>query len=117
MLDVISSQLVGLPSNIVSSVAAVSYPGSGYIGQTTNNATPGVETQLKNTSFVPKNGIWVRSLSTNTGIIYIGATGVSSTTGYGLLPGESHCFTSFSNLNAVYMVSSVASEKVCYEAS
>lgn len=92
------------------------YPATGRLGQQTVT-TAGTQVQLDNTSLVPKNAIWVRALSNNSGIIYVGKTGVTSSNGWGLTAGESHAFTYFGNLNEVYINSTANGDKACYEVS
>lgn len=59
------------------------------------------------------NGVVVTALSTNTGTIYIGPAGVTSSTGYPLVAGQSISY-SVSNLNAVYILDSVTTDKVAF---
>ena len=57
--------------------------------------------------------ISVKALSTNTGIIYIGDSGVSSTNGFELSSGDS-IDIALSNLSIVYIDSSFSGEGVSY---
>lgn len=80
------------------------------VGQQTVSTTA---VQLSASSTVPTNGIIVRALTGNAANIYVGGSGVTTSTGYELAPGESISFTC--NLNTLY-IRSVASttDKVCY---
>ena len=80
------------------------------VGQKTVNTTA---TQLSATSTVPTNGIIVKALSTNGASIFVGGSGVTTSTGYELVPGESVSFTC--NLNTLYIISAASTtDKVCY---
>ena len=57
--------------------------------------------------------VTVKALISNTGLIYVGATGVSSSDGFELSAGDSLSLD-ISNLNLIYINSSVNSEGVSY---
>lgn len=59
------------------------------------------------------SGVLLRSLSSNTGIIYVGTSSVSSSNGFFLSPGDSIQLP-VNNSNLVYLISDVASQCVCY---
>ncbi len=73
--------------------------------------TPGSKITLGASQII--KSITIKALSTNTGIIYIGAITTSSTTGFQLSAGDSLSFD-IANLNLVYIDASVASEGVSY---
>ena len=73
------------------------------VGQQTVNTTA---VQISASSTVPTNGILIGALSTNTGSIFIGGSGVTTTTGAELLPGASLPFTC--NLNTLYIISAAS---------
>lgn len=79
-------------------------------GQTTLATTA---TQLNVTSTTTTNGILVRGLVANASTVYIGASGVTSGTGWELAPGESVVFT-VSNITALYGVNSNNTDSVCW---
>ena len=62
--------------------------------------------QISSTSTVPTNGILIGALSTNSASIFVGGSGVSTTTGVELLPGGSLPFTA--NLNTLYIISAAS---------
>jgi hypothetical protein len=62
------------------------------------------------------NGAYVRALSTNTGIVYLGNDGagdVSSSNGYGLTAGQA-VIVQVANLNELWFDSAVNGEKFCW---
>lgn len=71
-----------------------------YTGQQTAGTAA---TALTGTSTALVNGIIVKALTTNTATLYVGAAGVSSSTGFPLSPGESTSIA-VSNLNLVYVI-------------
>lgn len=73
-------------------------------------AAAGTHEQMAN---VPCLSVTIRALSTNTGLIYLGPDGVSSTTGYQLSAGES-VDIAIDNVNRIYIDSSVNGEGVTY---
>ena len=69
--------------------------------------------QLSVTSTVPTNGIIVQALSTNAASIFVGGSGVTTSTGFELVAGQAMSFTC--NLNTLYIISaSSTTDKVCY---
>jgi len=55
----------------------------------------------------------VKAMSTNTGLVYLGISTVSSTTGFELSAGE-QIFIPVSNLNGVYLDVAVTAEGITY---
>lgn len=84
--------------------------GTVYNGQKTTNA--GTELQLSATS-VPIKSVSVKALTTNTGIVYVGNSSVTSANGYELKAGEA-IDIDINNLTGVYFDVSVNGEGVSY---
>lgn len=80
------------------------------VGQKTVNTTA---VQISVTSTVPTNGIIIQALSTNAASIFVGSSGVTSSTGFELVAGQAMSFTC--NLNTLYIISAASTtDKVCY---
>lgn len=80
------------------------------VGQKTVNTSA---VQISSSSTVPTNGIIVRALAGNSAPIYVGGSGVTTSTGYELCVGESISFTC--NLNTLYIISATSTtDGVCY---
>ena len=58
-------------------------------------------------------GVTVRAMITNTGTIYVGGSGVTSTNGFPLVAGES-INLDVANLNAIYINASVNNDSIRY---
>lgn len=92
----------------------------GTVGTTTTTApttgqtkwTSGAAVQLQAGSVVPTNGIVVQALSANAASVWVGASGVTSSTGFELQPGQSVTFTC--NVNAIYVLGTSANDGVCW---
>jgi hypothetical protein len=92
---------------------------SGTVGTTAASINTGQKTvgtsatQLSSTSTTPTNGIFVQALSTNnSGGVFIGGSGVTTSTGYQLLPGQATSLTC--NLNTIYAIGSASGDAVCW---
>lgn len=120
---VMSSSLpVVLASNQSSiPVAATLSAGSAAIGTVgTTSAAVSVGQQTSNTSAVqlsagsnvPTNGIIVEALKANAAPVYIGGSGVLTTTGFELQAGQAVSFTC--NLNTLYVIGANNTDKVCW---
>jgi len=69
--------------------------------------------QLSAASTVPTNGIIVQALSTNAATLFVGGSGVTTSNGFELSPGQAMSFTC--NLNTLYIRSAASTtDKVCY---
>jgi len=79
------------------------------VGQQTSNTSA---VQLSSTSTVPTNGIVIEALIGNAAVVYIGGSGVTTSTGFQLSPGQSLTLTC--NLNTIYVIGSNATDKVCW---
>lgn len=83
-----------------------------YTGQQTVNTT---QVQLSASSKTLSNGVIIKAPSTNSGIIYVGKTGVTTSTGDILEPGESRGYP-ISNVNLLYIISAASTtDTVSYE--
>ncbi len=92
-------------------VLTVGIPSSLYHGQTTVT-TAGTEVAL-GASQALLSGVTVKALHGNTGMIFVGANPVTSSTGFALAAGE-QIFLEISNVATVYVDSSVNGEKVSW---
>jgi hypothetical protein len=79
------------------------------VGQKTSNTSA---VQLSSSSTVPANGIIVQALAANTAKVYIGGSGVLTTTGFELQAGQAVSFTC--NLNTLYVIGSNNTDGVCW---
>jgi hypothetical protein len=69
--------------------------------------------QISAVSTIPTNGIIVQALSTNSASIFVGGSGVTTSTGFELTAGQSMSFTC--NLNTLYIISVASTtDKICY---
>lgn len=68
--------------------------------------------QISASSTVPTNGILIGALSTNSASIFVGATGVTTSTGAELVPGGSLPFAC--NLNTLFIVSAASTSDVVW---
>lgn len=92
----------------------------GFVGTSPNTINVGQQTvnttavQLSATATVPTNGILVQAISTNGASIFIGGSGVSTSNGWELSPGQAIAFTC--TLNTIYIISAASTtDKVCYQ--
>jgi len=95
-------------------VLSVAIPATIYHGQKTVT-TAGTEVALASSQAI-LSGVRIKALAANTGIIYVGANPVTSTTGFALAAGE-EVFVEVANLATVFIDSSVNGEGVSYIAS
>ena len=79
------------------------------VGQQTSNTSA---VQLSASSTIPTNGIVIEALIANAAVVYIGGSGVTTSTGFQLSPGQSLTLTC--NLNTIYVIGSNATDKVCW---
>jgi len=89
----------------------VSNPSTIITGKTTTTA--GAEEKVTIGSGALTIGVTVKAMSTNTGLVYLGISTVSSTTGFELSAGE-QIFIPVSNLNGVYLDVAVTAEGITY---
>jgi hypothetical protein len=85
-------------------------PASINVGQTTSNTA---QVQLHAGSIHVTNGVLVQGLSTNTASVFLGATGVTTATGFELQAGQATPF-SCSDINLLYVIGSNNTDKVCW---
>lgn len=80
------------------------------VGQKTVNTTA---VQISASSTIPTNGIIIRNLSTSAASIFVGGSGVTTSNGFELVPGEATSFTC--NLNTLYIISAASTtDKICW---
>ena len=79
------------------------------VGQQTSNTSA---VQLSASSTVPTNGIILQAIAANTGKIYLGGSGVTTSTGFELQAGQAISFTC--NLNTIYVIGTNNTDKVCW---
>lgn len=106
--DTSGRQILGASTQGVGNVGTIS--AAVNVGQKTVSTTA---VQVSASSTVPQNGILIEALSTNSASIFVGGTGVLTTTGFELQPGQSAPFTC--NLNTLFIVSAASTtDKVCW---
>jgi len=82
------------------------------VGQTTSHAS--TPQQLNGGSSIPAtNGVLVQALAANTNNVYIGGSGVTSSNGFELQPGQAVPFT-VDNVADLYVIGGTGSDKVCW---
>jgi hypothetical protein len=79
-----------------------------HVGQRTVSTS---QIQISTTSKTLSNGVIIKSLSTNSATIYIGLTGVTTSTGDILEPGESRGYM-VNNINLLYMISAASTTDI-----
>jgi hypothetical protein len=105
-------QLVTLNAQILSIAGSV--PSSIKSSRTAPTA---VVSQMDPTGFTCSYGINLKAAATNTNLVYFaGNTGVSSTTSYGLDPGE-EIFVKVNNTNTIWTVTGSGTQALFYNAS
>lgn len=98
-------------SAVPTTVSSVAIPSTLVHGKTTVT-TAGTEVAL-GASTTLLSGVHVKALSANTGLVYVGANPVTSTTGYQLAAGE-EVFIEIANLATIYVDAAVNGEGVTY---
>ncbi len=102
--------LTNATATISGNVAVSTEPSPVNVGQTTSGTSA---VQLSSTSIVPVNGILVQAISTNTASVFIGGSGVTTSTGFELQAGQAVPFTC-NNITDLYVVGSNTTDKVCW---
>jgi|SRR6185295_6893839 len=100
----------GALSSTTDSVATSTVLVAPVTNQQTSNTS---RVQLSASSTVPKSGIIVKALSTNTASVFVGDSTVTTALGYELTPGESVSFAP-TNLTTLYVIGSNNTDKVCW---
>jgi|SRR5882762_119134 len=106
------STVTGKPEYLTSTAGVLNTSGSGggggsttsanlYTGQVTVNTT---QVQVSSSSNALTNGIIIKAPSTNAANIYVGLTGVLTTTGDIIEPGEARGYA-VNNTNLLYIIS------------
>jgi len=83
-----------------------------YSGQKTSTGTA----VALSTSQAISNGVIVQALSTNAGLVYIGPSGVTTSTGFQLQPGQATS-VAVNNLSTVFVIAATSGDGVCYVGS
>jgi hypothetical protein len=84
-----------------------------FTGQKTSTGTA---VAISGSSQPLTNGVIVQALSTNMGLVYIGGSGVTSSTGFQLQPGQATSIA-INNTNAVYVIAISSGDGICYAGS
>lgn len=79
-------------------------------GQTTSTGTA---VAISTSSLPLLNGVIVQALAGNSGNVYVGATGVTTSNGFQLQPGQATSLA-VNNLNVVYVIAATSGDGVCY---
>ena len=92
----------------------------GQVGTSANAINVGQKTvsttavQISATATVPTNGILVQALAGNAAVLYVGGSGVTTSTGWELSPGQAIAFTC--TLNTLYIISVASTtDKICFQ--
>ena len=94
----------------VSQIAKLSYPEVMLSGQ----KTVGTSAVSLGASALLTTGVYVRAMSANTGVVYVGKDNtVTASTGYYLAAGDS-VFVSINDLTKVFLIASAAAQGVCF---
>jgi len=104
-------------SNNIGSVNVANFPSTAlpsafYSGQQTSTGTAVAISGSQSITV----GVIVQAKSTNTNSVYVGPSGVSSSTGFELQPGQATSMA-VNNLNLVYVISTHSGDGVCYVGS
>lgn len=75
------------------------------------NAVVGTTASQMTATSTTVRKVYLKAPSTNTGIVYVGAAGVTTTTGYELQAGQS-VELEISNLNLIYVIASAAAQAI-----
>lgn len=75
-----------------------------------------IQVQINASSHSLDNGMVIKSLSTNADNIYVGLTGVTTSSGDILEPGESRGYA-INNTNLLYIIGANNTDKISYEAN
>lgn len=78
-----------------------------------NDVDSGASEQIVGASNFANKGVLVKAFSTNTGIIYIGNSGVTVANGVPLLPGESITIPQ-DDANKVYVIASIDNQQLAW---
>jgi hypothetical protein len=95
-------------------IVANQTPPTAIYGNKTNVITAGTRVQLQAASQALTEGVWVRALDANTGLIYVGNITISATAGGTRLAAKEAVFIRIDNLNKVNIDAAVNGEGVTY---
>jgi hypothetical protein len=102
-----TSLVVGLSPNGANIGSILTGPN---VGQTTSNTSA---IQLTASSIPAFNGMLIQAISTNAASVFIGGSGVTTSTGFELQAGQAVPFTA-ANINLLYVIGSNNTDKVCW---
>jgi len=105
---------VSLEAGSSIAISSITVPTAIYHGKTAV-ATPGTQVVLAASQAI-LSGVTIKAEADNTGIIYVGASAVSSADGFELAAGE-QVFIEIANLATVWIDASVGTDGVTYVAS
>jgi hypothetical protein len=111
---IVASVPVELGEDTVVQAVGVDLDTSSAISGQITIATAGVAVQGPDATLT--NGVYVRAMSTNTGLVYVGNDGandVSSTNGYELASGQS-ILLQVDNISDIWFDASISGDKVCW---
>jgi hypothetical protein len=97
----------------LATIVANQAPPSAIYGDKKTVATAGTRVVLASSQALTE-GVWVRALDANTGLIYVGNSSVSATAGGTRLAAKEPLFIRIANLASVYIDSAVNGEGVTY---
>lgn len=90
--------------------SGVTLPSSPLTGQKTSTGTA---VAVSSTSQPLTTGVIVQALSTNAGLVYVGGSSVSASTGFQLQPGQATS-AAINNLNELYVISVSSGDGICF---
>lgn len=96
-------------ATIATNTAPLLVPSAFYSGQKTSSGTA----VAISTSQAIQNGVIVQALSGNAASVYVGATGVTSSTGFELQPGQATSI-GVNNLSSVFVISTTSGDGICF---
>lgn len=112
IIDADKQNLLGLSDKAyVLAINAACCPGRVINGKAT--VTTAATAVALGTSTVLVNGVSIKALNANTGIIYVGKSGVTSANGYELNAGEG-IFIACDDLSKIYINSNINNQSVCF---
>lgn len=105
--------IVGALGSYLATIAGTQSPPTANYGGKQTVATAGNRAAIAASQALTE-GVWVRALDANTGLIYVGNSTISSTAGGTRLAGKESVFIRIDNLSKVYVDSAVNGEGVTF---
>lgn len=102
------NKIVGTENPIPSSVESITLPAGIVHGQTTVGTT-----QVQLPAEALNQGVNLKAPSTNTGKLYLGDDGVTTSTGYPLSANE-QTFVSCDDLSRIFVISDTSGQKIAH---